>query len=66
MLLGDIADNSGPLRRAPAQFTENAAQAEATLRALAERDFESAFPSHGNPLLGGAAQALRQLAGELA
>jgi glyoxylase-like metal-dependent hydrolase (beta-lactamase superfamily II) len=65
MLLSDAAANSGSLQRAPARFTENAAQAEATLRALAERDFETAFPSHGDPLIGGASQSLRQLAAEL-
>lgn len=65
MLLSDVAGNSGSLQRAPARFTENAAQAEATLRALAERDFETAFPSHGDPLIGGASQSLRQLAAEL-
>jgi glyoxylase-like metal-dependent hydrolase (beta-lactamase superfamily II) len=66
MVLGDIVGNSGGLQRAPARFTENAAQAEATLRALAERDFDNALPSHGDPLFGGAAQSLRQLAAELA
>jgi glyoxylase-like metal-dependent hydrolase (beta-lactamase superfamily II) len=66
MLLADIAGNSGSLQRAPAQFTENPAQADATMRALAERDFETAFPSHGDPLLGGAALSLRQLAREMA
>jgi hypothetical protein len=35
------------------------------LHALAERDFENAFPSHGDPLIGGASQSLRQLAAEL-
>jgi glyoxylase-like metal-dependent hydrolase (beta-lactamase superfamily II) len=65
MLLSDVAGNSGSLQRAPARFTEDAAQAEATLRALAERDFESAFPSHGDPLIGGASQSLRQMAAEL-
>ena len=65
MLLSDVAANSGSLQRAPARFTEDAAQAEATLRALAERDFETAFPSHGDPLIGGASQSLRQLAAEL-
>jgi glyoxylase-like metal-dependent hydrolase (beta-lactamase superfamily II) len=65
MLLSDAAANSGSLQRAPARFTENAAQAEATLRALAERDFETAFPSHGDPLIGGASQSLRELAAEL-
>jgi glyoxylase-like metal-dependent hydrolase (beta-lactamase superfamily II) len=62
MLLGDIAGNVGELDRAPARFTEDLAQAETTLRALAERDFETALPSHGDPLLGGAAQSLRRLA----
>lgn len=62
MMLGDIAGNSGGLRRAPAQFTEDAGQAEATLRALAERNFENAYPSHGDPMLGGASTALRHLA----
>jgi glyoxylase-like metal-dependent hydrolase (beta-lactamase superfamily II) len=65
MLLSDVAGNSGSLQRAPARFTEDAAQAEATLRALAERDFETAFPSHGDPLIGGASQSLRELAAEL-
>lgn len=65
MLLSDAAANSGSLQRAPARFTEDTAQAEATLRALAERDFETAFPSHGDPLIGGASQSLRQLAAEL-
>jgi glyoxylase-like metal-dependent hydrolase (beta-lactamase superfamily II) len=66
MLLSDVAANSGSLQRAPARFTEDPAQAEATLRALAEREFETAFPSHGDPLVGGASQSLRQLAAELA
>ena len=61
MLLGDVAGNVGVLERAPARFTENLAQAEATLRALAERDFEIAFPSHGDPLVEGAAESLRRL-----
>jgi glyoxylase-like metal-dependent hydrolase (beta-lactamase superfamily II) len=65
MLLSDVAGNSGSLQRAPARFTEDAAQAEATLRTLAERDFETAFPSHGDPLIGGASQSLRELAAEL-
>jgi glyoxylase-like metal-dependent hydrolase (beta-lactamase superfamily II) len=65
MLLSDVAGNSGSLQRAPARFTEDAAQAEATLRTMAERDFETAFPSHGDPLIGGASQSLRQLAAEL-
>ena len=64
MLLSDVAGNTGSLQRA-GSFTENAAQAEATLHALAERDFENAFPSHGDPLIGGASQSLRQLAAEL-
>jgi glyoxylase-like metal-dependent hydrolase (beta-lactamase superfamily II) len=66
MLIGDLAaNNSRSLRRAPAQFTEDPIQAEATLRAVAERAFDTALPSHGDPLVGGAAQSLRQLASDL-
>ena len=67
MLLGDIAGNSGgKLQRAPAQFTENPAQAETAMRGLAEREFQTALPSHGDPLPAGAALSLRQLAREVA
>jgi glyoxylase-like metal-dependent hydrolase (beta-lactamase superfamily II) len=62
MLLGDVVGNIGALQRTPAQFTENDPEAEATLRALAERDFANALPSHGDPLLGGASAALLRLA----
>ena len=61
MLLGDVAGNIGALQRTPARFTENEPEAEATLRALAERDFANALPSHGDPLYGGAAESLRRL-----
>lgn len=65
VLLGDIAGNSGSLQRAPAQFTEDAALAEESLRTLAEREFENALPSHGDPLIGNASRLLRGLADEL-
>jgi glyoxylase-like metal-dependent hydrolase (beta-lactamase superfamily II) len=64
MLLGDVAGNVDSLQRTPARFTESAGQAEATLRAVAERDFENALPSHGDPLIGGADRSLRRLAAE--
>lgn len=64
MVLGDVAGNVGGLQRSPARFTEDGNAAEATLRGVAERNFQNALPSHGDPLLGGAAEALRRLASE--
>jgi len=64
VLLGDIVGNDGGLRRTPPQFTENGPAAEETLRAVAERGFANALPSHGDPLLGGASELLRRLAAE--
>ena len=52
VLLGDVVGNIGRLERGPAQFTENADQAEATLHALAERGLEHGVPSHGGPFAG--------------
>ena len=52
VLLGDVVGNIGRLERGPAQFTENADQAEATLHALAERGLEHGVPSHGDPFAG--------------
>jgi glyoxylase-like metal-dependent hydrolase (beta-lactamase superfamily II) len=49
ILLGDVVGNIGDLERGPAQFTENADQAEATLHELAERGLEHGVPSHGDP-----------------
>ena len=62
MLLGDVAANSGHLQRAPARFTEDLEQYERTLRSLAERQFDRALPSHGDPLMTGASAALLELA----
>ena len=60
MLLGDVVGNIGRLERGPAQFTENADQAEATLHALAERGLEHGVPSHGEPFAG-ASRSIAQL-----
>ena len=65
MLLGDVVGNIGRLERGPAQFTENADQAEATLHALAERGLEHGIPSHGDPFAGasfaGASRSIAEL-----
>ncbi len=52
ILLGDVVGNIGRLERGPAQFTENADLAEATLRELADRGLERGIPSHGEPFEG--------------
>lgn len=64
VFLGDLVGNRGGLGRAPAQFTENADQAELSLQTVAELAFENGIPSHGDPVLGGASRALYQLATE--
>jgi hypothetical protein len=52
--------NFGGLQRRPAQFTENAEQAEATLHELADRGLEHGIPSHGEPF-DGASSAIGEL-----
>ena len=61
MLLGDVAgyDGSG-WQYPPAQFTHDADQAAAALRALVERDFDRALPAHGSPLTSNASASLRE------
>ena len=62
MLLGDLAGNVDGLRRPPAAFTADRHVAEESLRALAERRFDNAIPSHGEPIIGGAHGAVARLA----
>jgi glyoxylase-like metal-dependent hydrolase (beta-lactamase superfamily II) len=62
MILGDLAANEGRLVRAPAQFTEDPAQYERTLRSVAELGFDNALPSHGDPLMHDASAMLLRLA----
>jgi glyoxylase-like metal-dependent hydrolase (beta-lactamase superfamily II) len=61
MLLGDLAGNIGGLRRSPLVFTADPDLAEASLRAIAERHFDNAVPSHGDPVIGGADRAVVRL-----
>ena len=62
VVLGDLAANIGQLQRAPAQFTEDPAEYERTLRSVAELNFDNALPSHGDPLLHHASTMLLHLA----
>jgi glyoxylase-like metal-dependent hydrolase (beta-lactamase superfamily II) len=62
MFLGDLAENSGQLRRPPAQFTEDPAEYERTLRSVAELNFNNAVPSHGDPFMHHASTMLLDLA----
>ena len=62
MILGDLATNEGRLLRAPAQFTEDPAPYERTLRTVAELGFDNALPSHGDPLMHDASTILLHLA----
>jgi hypothetical protein len=59
-LLGDVVGNIGRLERGPAQFTENAEQAEKTLHELAESGLEHGVPSHGDPFQG-ASRSINEL-----
>lgn len=58
MLLGDSVGNPGQIERAPRQFTEDPDQYERTLRSIAERNFENALPSHGEPITDHASRRL--------
>ena len=62
MILGDLAANIGQLQRAPAQFTEDPAEYERSLRSVAELNFDNALPSHGDPLIHHASTLLLDLA----
>jgi len=50
LFLGDVVGNLDGLDRGPAAFTHDSAVAERSLRALAERQFDVALPSHRRPL----------------
>lgn len=58
LFLGDVVGNIGALDRGPAAFTHDSALAERSLRALAERQFDVALPSHGGPLSNRASDTL--------
>ena len=67
LIAGDAATNVGRLRsgghRLAAIVSDDVAAADASFRRLAGLDFETAVFGHGAPLLSGAAERFRQVAG---
>jgi glyoxylase-like metal-dependent hydrolase (beta-lactamase superfamily II) len=65
LLAGDALNNSGGLGGSPPQFTADEAQAEESVRKLADLDVQRILFGHGDPLEQNAGQALRDLAASL-
>ena len=65
LIAGDALTNMGSLTGSNPQFTDDEAQAEASVRKLADLDVQRILFGHGDPLEQGAAAALRQLAASL-
>jgi glyoxylase-like metal-dependent hydrolase (beta-lactamase superfamily II) len=58
-------DNTAGLGGSPPQFTADVAQAEESVKKLADLDVQRILFGHGDPLEHNAAQALRDLAASL-
>jgi glyoxylase-like metal-dependent hydrolase (beta-lactamase superfamily II) len=66
LICGDAIDHrSGRLGSPPKAFTDNMDQALASLRRLAELEFEVLCTGHGPPIVGGADEQVRTLVREL-
>jgi glyoxylase-like metal-dependent hydrolase (beta-lactamase superfamily II) len=65
LVAGDALSNSAGLAGSPPQFTADQAQAEASVRKLADLDVQRILFGHGDPIESNAAQALRDLAASL-
>jgi len=67
LICGDVIDNRrGRLGPPPRAFTADTDQAIASLRRLADLDFDVLCPGHGAPLTGGAGEQVRAMVQELA
>lgn len=65
LVAGDALRTTDGLVGPDPQYTENEAQAAASVRKLAGLDVKAVLPGHGEPLTAGAADALRKLASSL-
>jgi glyoxylase-like metal-dependent hydrolase (beta-lactamase superfamily II) len=66
LLCGDAIDNRrGVLGPPPSPFTLDAEQAVASIRKVAQLDFEILCPGHGPPIAGGAGERVRAMAAGL-
>jgi glyoxylase-like metal-dependent hydrolase (beta-lactamase superfamily II) len=65
LVAGDALSNTAGLAGSPPQFTADGAQAEASVRSLADLDVQRILFGHGDPLEEGAATALRDVAASL-
>jgi glyoxylase-like metal-dependent hydrolase (beta-lactamase superfamily II) len=62
LICGDVIDHRGSrLRPPPKRFTSDMDQAIASLRRLAELEFDVLCPGHGAPLVGGADEGVRAM-----
>ncbi|MBM2618400.1 MBL fold metallo-hydrolase [Actinoplanes sp. LDG1-06] len=65
LVSGDALRTTDGLASSDPQYTENEEQAKASVRKLAALDIKTILPGHGEPLMSGAADALRKLAASL-
>jgi glyoxylase-like metal-dependent hydrolase (beta-lactamase superfamily II) len=65
LVAGDALSNTAGLAGSPPQFTADQAQADESVRKLADLDVQRILFGHGDPVESGAAQALRDLAASL-
>jgi glyoxylase-like metal-dependent hydrolase (beta-lactamase superfamily II) len=65
LVAGDALRTNAGLAASDPQFTEDGAQAAASVRKLAALDVRTILPGHGDPLTSGAAEALQKLAASL-
>jgi glyoxylase-like metal-dependent hydrolase (beta-lactamase superfamily II) len=65
LVAGDALNNAGQLTGANPQYTADMSQAAASVKKLATLDVKAILPGHGDPLITGASDALRQLAATL-
>lgn len=65
LVAGDALNNNSGLAGSDPQYTEDQAQAAASVKKLAGLDVRTILPGHGEPLTSGAADALRKLAASL-
>lgn len=64
LVAGDaLRTNATGLAGPDPQYTDDEAQAAASVRKLATLDIKTILPGHGNPMTAGAAEALKKLAG---
>jgi glyoxylase-like metal-dependent hydrolase (beta-lactamase superfamily II) len=65
LVAGDALNNTGQLTGANPQYTADMTQAAASVKKLAALDVKAILPGHGDPLINGAGDALRNLAATL-